>query len=178
MLPESRANWWLELLSADHRPARGATSLRFETVVPVGRDDAFAFFANAANLERLTPPWLNFRIRTAMPIEMREGALIDYHIAVYGMPLPWRTRIDVWEPGCRFVDRQVAGPYRWWRHEHRFEPVNGGTRVVDEVEFLPRVSWLSTWLVRRDVRRIFEFRQRQLGRLLSGDHVKPIILSA
>ena len=175
---ESPSNWWLDLLSAGNRPVRGATTLRFDTVVPVGLDDAFAFFANAVNLERLTPPWVNFRIRTEMPVQMREGAVIDYHIAIYGMPLPWRTRIDVWEPGIRFVDRQVAGPYRWWRHEHRFEPVSGGTRVIDEVEFLPRVSWLSSWLVQRDVRRIFEFRQHELARLLSGDPANPTILPA
>jgi ligand-binding SRPBCC domain-containing protein len=172
------ASWWLRLLTTGDRPAGGIKTLRFETVVPVGIDEAFAFFSNAANLERLTPPWVNFRIRTAMPIEMREGALIDYHIAIYGMPLPWRTRIDVWEPGIRFVDRQVAGPYRWWRHEHRFEPVDEGTRVIDEVEFVPRAAWLSAWLVRRDVGRIFEFRQHQLARLLAADSANPAKLSA
>lgn len=172
---ELRTNWWPDLLSAGPRPSRGVTTLRCDTIVPAGVDAAFAFFGNAANLERLTPPWVNFRIRSAMPIHMREGTLIDYHISIYGVPLPWRTRIDVWEPGIRFVDRQVAGPYRWWRHEHRFEPVNGGTRVIDEVEFLPRAPWLSAWIVGRDVRRIFEFRQGELTRLLtmprlSGPH--------
>ena len=95
--------------------------------MPAPLDETFAFFADAANLERLTPPWINFRIRTPRPIVMREGAVIDYRIGLYGLPMPWRTRIDVWEPGVRFVDRQVAGPYRWWRHEHLFE-CSDGTR--------------------------------------------------
>jgi len=81
--------------------------------------------------------------------------------------LPWRSRIDVWEPGVRFVDRQVVGPYRWWRHEHRFEPVAGGTRVSDHVEYLPRLRLFSRRLVERDLGRIFDYRQQALTRIFS-----------
>lgn len=150
------------LLAAGPRPPAGLLHLHRDAVVPVPLDRAFAFFADAWNLERITPPWLNFRIRTARPLVMREGAVLDYRIRLHGVPIPWRTRIDVWEPGARFVDRQVAGPYRWWRHEHRFEAVDGGTRVVDHVEYLPRAAWLSSAWVRRDVERIFDFRRDAL----------------
>jgi ligand-binding SRPBCC domain-containing protein len=152
----------LAALSTGERPAGGIRVLHVETVVPVPVDEAFAFFASAANLERLTPPWVKFRIRTPLPIEMRAGTLIDYDIVLHGVPLPWRTQIDVWEPGVRFVDRQLAGPYWWWRHEHRFEPADGGTRVIDEVEYAPRLPWVTSAMVARDVGRIFVFRQRAL----------------
>jgi ligand-binding SRPBCC domain-containing protein len=155
------------ILRALDAPPSAVRRLHAETVVPVGIDDAFAFFSDAANLERLTPPWLNFAIRTPLPIVMAEGTIIDYRIALYGVPMPWQTRIDVWEPGRRFVDRQVSGPYRWWRHEHRFESIDEGTRVVDVVEYEPRAAWLSARLVERDVRRIFAFRQQVLPSLLS-----------
>ena len=149
--------------------ATGLLHLHSEVMVRVPIDAAFAFFADAWNLERITPPWLHFRIRTPRPLAMREGATLDYRIAVRGLPLPWRTRIDVWEPDVRFVDRQVLGPYRWWRHEHRFEPLeSGGTRVIDHVEFRPRANWLTGALVRRDVRRIFAFRGRELSRLFGS----------
>jgi ligand-binding SRPBCC domain-containing protein len=163
------------LLTAGARPAHGVTSLHVETVVPVNIDTAFAFFSHAGNLERLTPHWLNFEIRTPLPITMREGAIIDYRIALYGLPLPWRTRIDVWEPGVRFIDRQIAGPYRWWHHEHRFEAVDGGTRVIDHVEYVPRAAWFSSWMVKRDVGRIFEFRQSVLGTLMQGEQEVPAV---
>lgn len=153
--------------AADQRPQRGVQTLHSETIVPVPLDRTFAFFVDAQNLERLTPPWLSFRIQTPMPIEMREGTLIDYVIELYGVPIPWRTQIDAWEPGVRFVDRQIAGPYRWWHHEHRFEAVDRGTRVIDHVEFVPRAAWLSLWLVKRDVGRIFAFRQAALAQLLA-----------
>ena len=158
-------------LPAGDRPSRPLQTLRSETVVPVDRDATFAFFSDAANLERLTPPWLSFAIRTPRPIVMRAGTIIDYEIALRGIPLPWRTRIDVWEPGVRFVDRQIAGPYRWWRHEHRFESVPEGTRVIDEVEFLPRATLLTAPMVSRDVKRIFAFRQRSLATLLASPAV-------
>lgn len=156
------------LLTAGTRPASGLLDLRSEVVAPVPLAAAFAFFADAWNLERITPPWLNFRIRTPRPVEMREGAILDYRIRLHGVPIPWRTRIDVWEPGARFVDRQLLGPYHWWRHEHRFEAVEGGTRVVDHVEYLPRASWLSRGWVRRDVERIFAYRREALLRELAG----------
>src|SRR5689334_9596131 len=122
--------------------------LHTETVVAAGLAETFAFFADAWNLQRITPPWLLFRILTPRGVEMREGTLLDYRIRLHGIPIPWRTRIDVWEPGVRFVDRQVRGPYRRWHHEHRFEAVAGGTRVVDHVEYLPPVRWLTAGPVR------------------------------
>jgi ligand-binding SRPBCC domain-containing protein len=161
----------ISLLGTSDHPPRGLQSLHAETIVTTRHDRTFAFFSDAGNLERLTPPWLNFRIRTPRPIEMREGTIIDYEIVLYGIPMPWRTRIDVWEPGVRFVDRQVAGPYVWWRHEHRFERTAAGTLVVDDVWFRPRAALLSAWMVARDVNRIFDFRQRSLASLLEDQAV-------
>lgn len=157
------------LLAQLERPARGVQTLHTETIVPASLDRTFACFSDARNLEHLTPPWVHFRITTPLPIAMAAGTLIDYRIELYGVGIPWRTRIDEWEAGVRFVDRQIAGPYRWWRHEHRFEAVDGGTRVIDHVEYAPRAAWLSLWLVRRDVSRIFAFRQSVLAQFLHTD---------
>jgi ligand-binding SRPBCC domain-containing protein len=153
------------LLAADPRPPRGASILQREITVPSALGETFAFFADAANLERLTPPWLNFTIVTPMPVTMREGLEIRYRVGLYGVPIPWITRIDVWEPGVRFVDRQLAGPYRWWHHTHSFEPVADGTRVIDRVEYKPRAEWISGRLVRRDLNRIFAYRHHKLAAL-------------
>jgi ligand-binding SRPBCC domain-containing protein len=155
------------------RPLHHLQHIHREAIVPRPLAETFAFFSDAANLERLTPPWLNFSILTPRPIAMHEGALIDYRIRLYGLPITWKTRIDVWEPGVRFVDRQLAGPYLWWHHEHRFEAVAGGTRVIDHVEYLPRVRWLSGPLVRRDVERIFTYRQQVLPTLLTAGATPP-----
>jgi len=136
-----------------------------DTVVHAPLAEVFAFFADAANLQRLTPPWLRFSIQTQLPVIMRAGAEIDYRISLYGCPFTWRSRIDVWEPGVRFVDRQIIGPYVWWLHEHRFEPAGHSTRVIDEVEYLPRAALISAPLVRRDVEQIFSYRQSALHQI-------------
>ena len=153
------------LRAAEKRPTGPLLHVHRAAVVPASLDETFAFFADAANLQRLTPRWLRFSIRTSLPIPMRPGTLIDYRIWVRGLPIPWRTRIDIWEPGIRFVDRQVLGPYRWWRHEHRFERISGGTLIVDDVEFLPRAMALTGRFVQRDVERIFKYRAAALQRV-------------
>jgi ligand-binding SRPBCC domain-containing protein len=148
--------------------AAGPFQVRSEMILPRSREDTFAFFADAANLERITPPWLHFTIRTPLPIAMREGITIRYRIRWHGVPIPWLTHIDAWEPPSRFVDRQVWGPYRLWRHEHLFEEVTGGTRVIDRVDYVPRLSWATARIVQRDVERIFEYRRATLLRLASN----------
>ena len=150
------------LTAARERPQGRLFLVERETLVPAPLDEAFAFFSDARNLGRITPPWLDFKIKSAGDLTMREGLLIDYRISLHGIPIPWRTRIDVWEPGARFVDRQVRGPYVWWWHEHRFEAAGSRTRVIDRVEYLPRAAWLSGGFVQRDVERIFNHRMDAL----------------
>jgi ligand-binding SRPBCC domain-containing protein len=145
--------------------------LRTETWVSAPLDTVFAFFADAANLQVLTPPWVHFVIRTPGPIEMRRGARIAYSIRLHGIPVAWESEITLWQPLERFVDEQRRGPYRRWAHTHTFAAVRGGTRMVDEVEFSVLAGWLVGALVRRDLRQIFTFRHQALMRLF--DQPKP-----
>src|SRR5664279_4082164 len=108
---------------------------RSEQWLPVAREELFSFFADAGNLQELTPSWLSFQIVTPQPIAIHLNALIDYRLRVRGLPLRWRSEITVWEPSVRFVDEQVHGPFRRWIHEHRFEPRDGGTLAIDHVRY-------------------------------------------
>ncbi|HEV8211182.1 MAG TPA: SRPBCC family protein [Vicinamibacterales bacterium] len=129
--------------------------------VPRPRDEVFAFFANAANLEALTPPWLRFRIlNPAVVIET--GARIDYRLTLHGIPLRWQSEISRWDPPASFVDEQRKGPYRRWVHTHTFASEGGGTRVGDSVEFAMPFEWLVGRFVMRDVQKIFAFRRQAL----------------
>jgi len=133
-------------------------------VVPQPIDAVFEFFADAGNLDVLTPDWLHFRILTPKPIEMRPGAEIDYRLKLRGVPISWRSLISAWEPPHRFVDEQVRGPYRKWVHEHVFKTVPEGTLVEDRVEY---GVWggpiVNSVLVEPDLDRIFEYRRAQLA---------------
>ncbi len=137
-----------------------------EQWLPRPRAEVFPFFADAANLQAITPPWLDFRILTPGPIAMRPGALIDYRLKLRGFPIRWRTKITVWEPPFRFVDRQLKGPYRQWVHEHSFEEKDGGTLCRDRVDYaVPGGALVNRIFVQRDVETIFAYRRGQLERL-------------
>mgnify|MGYP001310348118 CR=1 FL=1 len=134
-----------------------------ELWLPLPPEALFPFFSDAGNLEQITPPWLHFRVLTPKPIEMKEGALIDYRLKVHGLPMKWRTRINCWDPPHRFEDEQLRGPYRKWVHEHTFEERDGGTVVRDRVEYATPFDWLVHGiLVRPDIERIFDYRTKAL----------------
>ena len=114
--------------------------LRAEMFVDQPLETVFEFFADARQLERITPPMLNFKILTPMPVEMKAGLLLDYQISIHKIPIKWKTEIAVWDPPFRFVDRQLKGPYKIWRHEHTFEEIDGRTLVKDVVLSLIHIS--------------------------------------
>jgi ligand-binding SRPBCC domain-containing protein len=131
--------------------------------------EVFPFFADAANLEAITPPWLNFRVVTPRPIEMRAGTLIEYRLRLRGLPVRWLTKIEAWEPPHRFVDAQLAGPYKLWHHTHEFVPDGeGGTIVRDTVHYAlpygPLGEIARRLFVARDLATIFDYRAERLTR--------------
>jgi len=130
----------------------------------------FDFFADAGNLERITPPELNFHIITPQPIDIRQGTLIDYTLKMRGIPVKWRTEISVWEPPFRFVDQQLRGPYKQWIHRHTFTEVGPNeTHMEDEVRYrlpLEPVGDIAHFMVRRELEYIFDYRQKVVAEIL------------
>jgi ligand-binding SRPBCC domain-containing protein len=145
-----------------------------ETLIDAPINTVFDFFSKAENLEQLTPKTLKFKILTPLPIEMKMGALIDYKISIRGIPMRWKTEIAIWEPGKRFVDRQLKGPYKQWIHEHRFVPEGTKTRMFDNVDYAlpfgPLGQIVHTLFVKREVEGIFRFREQAITQWLASRH--------
>ena len=141
-----------------------------EDWLPRPGTEVFEFFADAHNLEKITPPFLRFRVLGTSTAEMGEGTLIRYRLRLRGVPISWHSRIERWEPGRGFVDLQTKGPYRLWHHTHEFEPYRGGTIVRDLVRYQlplgPLGDLIAGKLVARDVRAIFDFRREKVREIL------------
>jgi ligand-binding SRPBCC domain-containing protein len=145
--------------------------LRQRVELPIER--AFEFYGSARNLERITPPWLEFEVITPDPIEMGPGTLLDYRLKLHRVPVRWQTRIEEWEPPRRFVDTQVRGPYSLWEHTHTFEADGPEATVIEDrirysIPFGPIGEIADRLLVQRDLRRIFDFRRDAVTRELGG----------
>ena len=137
-------------------------------------DEVFEFFARPENLEQITPAFLNFRLLTPSPIEMKQGALIDYKLRLFGCPLKWTTHIKYYNPGKYFVDEQLRGPYAKWHHLHEFDSEDDGkvTLIRDLVRYRLPLGWLGKlahWLlVRHTLRRIFNHRHRAIEAIFTA----------
>ena len=147
--------------------------LEREQRVEVPIEQAFEFYGDARNLERITPPWLGFEVMTPGAIEMGVGALIEYRLRLHRAPVRWRTRIEAWEPPRRFVDVQVKGPYSLWEHTHTFEEDGPRATVIRDrvrysIPFGPLGELADRVLVRRDLSRIFDYRREAVARELSA----------
>lgn len=173
----------MENVGRTRRSALRTFEHRSEIWLPRSRDEVFPFFAEARNLERLTPPWLRFEVVTPPPIVMAPGARIDYRLRIHGVPIRWQSEISDFTPPLRFVDEQRRGPYRFWHHTHEFEARDGGTLVRDRVRYAVPGGWLIWKLVvERDVAAIFGYRERVLREIFAGPAdaalAKPVSSSA
>ena len=151
------------------RSGDGGYELRAACVVEAPLAEVFDFFSHPRNLAEITPAEMGFEILGDPPAEVREGLLIDYRVRVAGLPLRWRTLIRDYEPGRRFVDVQLRGPYRSWEHEHRFAADGAArTRMTDRVVYrlpfgpLGRVA--HSLFVAAELRKIFDHRAAAIGR--------------
>lgn len=145
---------------------------RIQTV-PRALEETFRFFSDPHNLQRLTPAFLNFKFLAPPPAVMHPGTVIDYQIRLYGVPVHWRTRIEIVDAPKKFIDVQEKGPYALWRHSHSFRDIGGGaTEMKDRVEYAMPLGPLGEiayhLFVARSLAQIFEFRERKLVEILGG----------
>ncbi|MFZ1086004.1 MAG: SRPBCC family protein [Terracidiphilus sp.] len=140
--------------------------LRREQWIARPIDEAFAFFADARNLEKITPPWLGFKILSMSTNDISEGTVIRYRLRMHGVPFYWQTEICEWNPPHCFVDVQTKGPYKQWRHTHGFEAHGNRTRMTEEVQYSLSFGVLGRIVhalkVRGDVSRIFDYRRLRI----------------
>jgi hypothetical protein len=147
--------------------------LTYTQVLPAPPDVVFRFFESPENLARITPRWLDFRILTPLPIEMKKGTILDYTIRWLGIRLRWRTLITAYEPPRCFVDEQIKGPFSFWHHTHQFEDSGTGTKMTDIVRYVLPFGFLGDlvhpFVVRPQLKKIFDHRRMVIALLPESD---------
>lgn len=140
--------------------------------LPLPIEDVFAFFADAHNLERITPPELNFKITQKGPIHIEEGTLIRYELKLFGIPFKWLTRIARWQPPTCFIDEQLEGPYRVWHHTHTFTSLPEGNTLMHDVVRYRLPLWplgeLAYPFIAAQLTRIFAYRKKTILQILDN----------
>jgi ligand-binding SRPBCC domain-containing protein len=149
--------------------------LHLTMALPLAIEDVFAFFANIGHLEQVTPPDLQFEVLTPQPVQLTAGTTLDYRLRLFGFPFFWRSRILEWNPPWHFVDEQISGPYRLWRHTHRFAQNNGLTSMSDDIHYrlpLGPIGELAYPVVRGKLQEIFRYREQAIqSALLDSEHL-------
>ena len=137
--------------------------------------EVFSFFQNPENLALITPPWLGFSILTPLPVVMKEGAVFEYSVRVMGLRTRWASLICDYQPPGTFVDEQLKGPYRYWRHTHTFAEVEGGTRITDEIRYAMPFGILGEivqrLMVKRQLETIFAYRAQVIAEMFEEQEV-------
>jgi len=141
-------------------------------IIHASLPECWAFFSNPANLTRITPPDLDFRVLRELPPAIYAGLLIEYHVRpLFGIQLTWLTEITHVEGHRYFIDEQRVGPYRLWHHEHHFQAVGQTqTEMRDLVYYaLPFSPWseLCHFVVKPRLQQIFDYREKVVNEVFT-----------
>lgn len=141
--------------------------------LPFPINHVFSFFEDPKNLEKLTPHFLKFQTLTPTSVKMHTGAVIDYSLNVWALPIRWTTLITDYNPPYSFIDLQLKGPYSYWHHEHYFEAIGDQTLMKDCVTYALPFGLLGQffhWLkIRSDLNKIFDYRSTEILKYLSKE---------
>lgn len=85
----------------------------------------------------------------------------------FGLPLRMTSRITQMEAPDFFIDEQVKGPFRWFRHIHEFSQDSRGTTMVDRIDFAapfgPLGRLVEKLFLARYLQKLIEERNRHLS---------------
>jgi ligand-binding SRPBCC domain-containing protein len=144
--------------------------------IRVPPERVFAFHMDARNIARLALPESRTDVLSVSDIPLQVGTRVVVRSVQMGMSVTMEAEIVALEADQMFEDRQVRGPFQRWRHQHLFEPIEGGTRLTDEVEFeVPggragRI--MAERLVLSQLEKAFAHRQQETKRLLESEKHK------
>jgi len=135
---------------------------------PTTKDKIWDFISSPKNLKDITPDYMGFDIISkGLPEKIYGGLIIQYNVKpLLGIKMNWVTEITQLKDGEYFIDEQRFGPYKFWHHTHRINIIEGGVEMLDTVHYSPPFgiigSMANHWLIKRQLKEIFEYRRVKL----------------
>ncbi|GAB4162400.1 MAG: hypothetical protein Tsb009_39400 [Planctomycetaceae bacterium] len=132
----------------------------------------FEFMIRPANLVKIAPPEAKLAFLDP-PETLGPGCRFEFQVSGVGPVQQIEHEIIQFEHPRSFTELQIRGPLRAYQHEHIFhEQSNGSIQVIDRIEFEPP-GGLAGFLInenwiRNSLQAGFEYRQRELKRLLES----------
>jgi len=149
-------------------------SFQTKQCIPISTEQAWDFFSSPANLQRITPAEMGFKIISRFhELRMYPGQLIEYKVRpLLGIPVYWMTEITQVQEPVYFIDQQRFGPYTLWHHQHHFKAIPGGVEMTDIVHYripLGLLGDLANWLfVKKKLESIFQYRYKAVEELFGS----------
>jgi uncharacterized protein (TIGR01777 family) len=145
-----------------------STRFQMTSRLPAEPNAAYSWHARPGAFERLVPPWQSIRVLERSGQGIEEGVQITLRLARGPFRMNWQAEHGPAEPGRRFEDFQISGPFKSWRHVHEFLP--GGSPdeascvLSDTIDYeLPgggAGDLLVGPVVEKDLERVFSYRHR------------------
>lgn len=147
-------------------------SIYKNTIINKPIEEVFNFFKSAENLNRITPPELNFTILTPIPFDIQKGTKIDYALTILGFKVKWQTLITEFDAPFFFIDDQIKGPYSKWTHHHIFSKIDDLTTQMEDKVFFkvpggPLEPIIYHLFVKKKLNQIFKYRQEICARIFN-----------
>ena len=140
--------------------------------LPGSIETAWDFFSTTENLDKITPPDMEFKILTGAGQRAFEGQIITYRIKpIFNIPMYWVTEMTHLRELEYFVDEQRIGPYRFWHHLHRFTPKDNGVFMEDILDYALPYGMFGQFLgqrfIHQRIKDIFTYRQQILDQIFN-----------
>ena len=144
--------------------------LKAKQGLSISKVTAWEFLSDPKNLKVITPDHMGFHILSGADRPMFQGQIIQYMVKPFpGYSTKWVTEITHVKEGSYFVDEQRFGPYALWHHKHFLKEIDGGVEMEDIIDyklpFGPIGQMVQPFLVKKQLQRIFSYRESKLNEL-------------
>lgn len=153
--------------------------MKWHQDIPISAAEAWKFFSSPLNLQKITPPDMNFIITSDYTEDtvMYPGMIITYKVSpLFGIKMHWVTEISHMKENEYFVDDQRLGPFALWHHEHHFKEIPGGVHMTDiltyAISYGPIGRLANRLMVHKKIRGIFKYREKAIIELFGAPPLK------